>query len=53
MYRYLFYKDVTYNYKGLWIHFTGLSDEPVKIMVQDDFGNLVSVQAGTLKKIKR
>ena len=47
----LWYDNVTYNFKGYWLTLSGMSLYPTMKLVQDDFGNLVSVQADTLNRI--
>lgn len=39
----LWYDNLTCNYKGYWLTFSGMDLNPVLKQVHDDFGNLVSV----------
>lgn len=39
----MWYGNMTYNFKGYWLTFSGMSLSPTYRQVQDDFGNLVSV----------
>lgn len=39
----LWYANMTYGYRGLWLTYSGDLGTPTIKQVQDDFGNLVSV----------
>ena len=39
----LWYGNLTYNFKGYWLTYSGMSLAAKLKQVQDDFGNLVTV----------